>query len=278
MIVASWGWGRNSTWMIVKAIERGYPPDVILSMDTGIEHPDTYCTERWYVENIWKPAGIQYVRLTPATHPQYYDRRIAGRSLLQFCRDRHIVPLAASRWCSSDWKAKPGDRWMNEHGATENWLGFTDEEEKRVRRRGCYDPFAPFCSQPELIIVPQAKRKRKRDKPPTWRLRAPLWEDGDTLYDCQTQLETRGLLVPDKSGCVICPFSVRALLAAARAGNEQAIEHLQIVIELETQASLYAGRPVGLHPDGIQIKEAWETGITFDLDIPAVYRPCECAV
>ena len=281
MIVASWGWGLNSTWMIVKAIEQGRPPDVILSLDTGTEYEDTYCTERWYVENVWKPNGLEYIRLHPETHPQYYDKRIAGRSLYQFCIDQKIVPLPAARWCSADWKGRPGDAWLTDHGCTENWLGFTAEETRRVIRRGCQMPQesvqAVNLSLPG--IEPPEPEEVKRDKKP-WIVRAPLWEDGDSRRDCVLGLTRLGLLIPEKSGCGICPFNAKALLAAARGGHPLAVEWMEKVITLEETATENVGRPVGITPDGDRLKDFWEQQLPLDLldDLPVIFRPCECSM
>ena len=260
MIAASWGWGLNSTWMIVKAIEEGRPPDVVVSCDTGAEHEDTYCMERWYAENVWRPVGLEYVRLHPATHPCHYDKRVRGRTLLEFCREESYLPLAASRWCSADWKARPGDDWMEARGVTENWLGFTAEETRRVIRRGCEMPGLEESVNLMLpgMDAPKVKRrKRGREKP--WRVRAPLWEDGDTRRDCAVGLGRLGYPVPDKSGCGICPFNARNILRWARAGDwkwgvlgidpdvlPELVPPGEVLGEITAEASAATGIPEGL--------------------------------
>jgi hypothetical protein len=267
--------------MIVKAIQEGRPPDVILSMDTGIEHDDTYCISRWYAEHVWAPAGIEYVMLTPWDNPEYYDPRIAGRSLLQFCREQQIVPLASAKWCSADWKGRVGDRWMKARGATECWLGFTAEEERRVIRRGCEMDEPDY----EDVVLPglDAPLPEKRGDGKPWIVRAPLWEDDVYRRECAIGLQSLGYPVPDKSGCIICPFNWKRLLSAARAGDPEALEGIQICIELEEAATAKrvakGGRPVGITPMGTRIKDLWERP---GLDLGEIdykpYRPCECAV
>lgn len=285
MIALSWGLGRNSTWLLVKSIHEGNPPDVVLFLDTGIEHESTYCVERWYVKNVIGPAGIDYVRLTPQTHPQYYDKYVAERTLLQFCRDKQVVPLGAAKWCSSDWKSRPGNAWLPEHGCTENWVGFTAEETRRVIRRGCWMPEteADRVSQSSFDFLAQIPKKYKRPSErgvrPTWVLRAPLWEEDETLQDCLDGLEAHDMLVPDKSGCRICPFHVVEALRGARGGDELAIDTIELMMTLEDSASQKAGRRVGIMATGESVTQLWTLNQPLDgLDIPAIYRPCECAV
>ena len=281
--VASWGWGLNSTWMIVKAIAQGRPPDVILSLDTGAEHEDTYCMEQWYLKNVWEPAGIEYVRLSPQTHTEHYDKRIEGRSLLKFCQDRSIVPLAAARWCSADWKARPSDSWMEDKDVTENWLGFTAEETKRVMRRGCQMPDVAGVNLalPNMgALEVRKKRKRKRENKGHI-VRAPLWEDGDTRRDCELGLAAAGLPSPDKSGCGICPYNASRVLRNARAGDDMALQWLDTIITLEKAASAMSDRPVGILPSGQRITDMWELQLPLvglDADLVELYRPCECLI
>ena len=280
LVVASCGWGVNSVWMIVRALERGERLDVVLFSDTGVEHDDTYCVERWYREHVLEPAGVEYVRLSPWATPEWYkdDRIAGGRGLLAFCRMRTIVPLAAARWCSTVFKAEPGEAWCVAHGVTEQWLGFTEEEEKRVRRRGVWDPDGlagvdvALPGYEGLVVKKEAKGK-------PWRVRAPLWEDGVRRQDCVDELRAREMVVPEKSGCKICPFAARELVRAARAGEPYALEVAELVCELELAASEASGKLVGLTPDGDRVVDLLavpqlELG---DVDV-SVYRPCECAL
>jgi hypothetical protein len=169
---------------------------------------------------------------------------------------------------------------MKEHDCAENWLGFTAEETKRVIRRGCVMPDAPIMAvNLSLPGIKPPEQKQKKDKK-TWTVRAPLWEDGDTRRDCVLGLQGLGLLVPEKSGCGICPFNARMLLAAARGGHPTALQWMNRVIALEERASEDAGRPVGITPDGDRLKDFWEQSLPLEglQDIPVVFRPCECSV
>jgi hypothetical protein len=280
-VVASCGWGLNSVWMIVRAIESGEPPDVVLFEDTGCEHEDTYCIERWYVENVFTPAGVEYVRLSPWATPEWYDKRLRGsKGLLAFCQERRIVPLGAARWCSADFKARPGDRWMLAHGVTEAWLGFTVEEDNRVRRRGVFDPDAALLpEQYRLPFPPDLLPAEDAPETKPWVIRAPLWEAGQTREHCIEGLRDLGYIVPDKSGCIICPFRAGYLVRAARAGDPQARAYIDIIIGLELAASEAAERPVGILPTGGRVVDLMASP---ELDLGDVdystYRPCECGL
>ncbi len=62
--IASCSWGKDSTAMVLKLIEKNYPLDEIIFYDTGMEFKSIYSV-RDSVLPILKNKGIKYTELKP---------------------------------------------------------------------------------------------------------------------------------------------------------------------------------------------------------------------
>jgi len=146
--IISYGGGVNSTALAIMLINEGWKGVIVFS-DTGCEWPDTYCFID-YFENEWlQSRGFEIVRLKGMPwHRKGKTLGIQGCSLIEYCEARHVIPMAAVRWCSSAWKVVPLERYQN--GRTP-MLGIAADEAHRqmdanrplvdlgITRQGCVD-------------------------------------------------------------------------------------------------------------------------------------------
>lgn len=154
----------NSTAIIALCLLKELPwPDFIIFSDTGAEWPHTYK----YL-NYLEEKGIRMIYLTGGTK---------FMTLVDFCRQKKIIPSRINRWCTDHFKRiliHYFARSLNED--LEHWISFDAGETKRMEGR------------------------RKRG------FRFPLFELGINRIGCKKIIRKAGLGVPKKSGCFICPF------------------------------------------------------------------------
>ena len=162
----SFGAGVNSVAMTIMLVNDGWHGPIVFS-DTGCEWPETICYMDYFEEEWLKPRGLEIVRL--AGMP--WQRKAQGRSLIEYCEQDHIIPMAAVRWCTIGWKVEPIGRWCEANGIEHDLLGIAADESHR-----------------------QKDRVR------------PLVDEGVTRKGCIEIIKAEGLDVPQKSGCYICPF------------------------------------------------------------------------
>jgi len=162
----SFGGGVNSVAMTILLVNKGWHGPIVFS-DTQTEHPETYCYMDMFERDWLNPRGLEITRLSGMPWQRYKG----GVSLIEYCEVAKVIPLAAVRWCTAEWKGKPLDRWQEEHGGLTALIGIAADESHRMPRR-C----RPLCD---------------------W------WV---TRVGCIKAIEAEGLSIPRKSGCYICPF------------------------------------------------------------------------
>jgi len=154
--------------------------DYAVHADTGWERTETYqFAEKWtpWLKEHGIPVVIvqgRYYGKGPADRwvtPPFYTRGPGGDGQLY-------------RTCTNEWKIRPMERWVRKRrdsGHVEEWIGFTLDEAHRakVSRVGYMTLVHPYL---EML-----------DRP---------WTRGMVV----AWLEEKGLGVPVKSSCVICPF------------------------------------------------------------------------
>lgn len=163
--VLSYGAGVNSTALAILAVNQGWKGEIVFS-DTGAEWPETYCYMDYFEREYLAPRGMHVTRLGPRHSGN--KPSMAHGSLIEYCEERRIVPMAAARWCTINWKSGPLDRYAD---GRETMIGICADEAHRQRGRCC-----------------------------------PLVDLNIDRRGCIEIIQRAGLDVPQKSGCYICPF------------------------------------------------------------------------
>ena len=247
--VLSFGGGVNSVALAIMAINDGWRGEIVFS-DTGCEWPETMCYLDYFEQKWLRPQGFEIVRLKGMP----YQRHRKGVSLIEYCEAACVIPLAAQRWCTSEWKVKPMQRYG--HGRT-----FKKGEEREDRT---------------MIGIAIDERWRQLD-----RIR-PLVEAGVTREGCIEIIEVEGLDVPQKSGCYICPFQRDDQWRMLWERHPELFERAML-LEENTKRSKSGRWHATLDPSGkITLRQrllAYESQMTLpeiDMDDLLRYKPCIC--
>jgi hypothetical protein len=235
----SFGGGVNSTAMTIMLINEGWRGPIVFA-DTSCEWPETYCYMRTF-EAWLSERRLAITRLTGAP----WQTGAARLPLLDFCESKPQLPSPAFRWCTTDWKRRPCERWLRAHPEITAWLiGIAADESRRM---------------------PDATR--------------PLVDRHIDRQGCIRIIQDAGLSVPPKSGCVMCPYQRvdqwRRLWEV----------HPDIYARVEDieQNVIKTHGCYGLRMDGktlAQMREGFEGQMTmFDqdqMDKMLRFQPCEC--
>lgn len=202
--VLSLGAGVQSTAMLYMAIDGDIapPPAAVIFADTGWEPESVYdhvkklkeiCPFPFYVVNngnlrtaVMEGMGRKFAALP------YFVREDGKTSMLrrQCTREYKIEPIHRKirELCS----LKKGQHFPKSW-EVESWHGITTDEVERM------------------------KPSRMR-----WEVtRYPLIQMRYSRRDCRRYLEDRGLSVPHKSACIVCPFHSNAVWATLKQSNEK---------------------------------------------------------
>jgi hypothetical protein len=238
----SFGGGVNSVAMTIMLVNEGWRGPIVFA-DTGAEWPETYCYMGKF-ELLWlAPRGLAITTLLGA--PWQTGR--ARLPLLDFCESKPQLPSPAFRWCTTDWKRRPCDRWLKAYPTiTEYLIGIAADERHR---------------RPEDV--------------------RPLVDRGITREGCIKIIEAAGLSVPQKSGCVMCPYQ--------RIDQWRRLwqVHPEIFSRIEAieQNVMRTHHCYGLRMDGktlAQMRLSFEGQASMfddaDMDKMLRFRPCECTL
>jgi len=199
-LIVNWGFGVNSTALIVELCNRAIVPDLVIAADTLGEKPETYeyktLFEEWLIQEhklaiATVTRGITNVRKTGrkvATDVESYS------SLEQNCIVNKTLPSLAfgMKGCSQKWKREPID-WYADiwPPAVRAWA-----EGRKVTKALGYD-------------AGESRRAGITDDE-KYHYVYPLIDWGMTREDCVKVLEIAGLPVPPKSACFYCPASKKS--------------------------------------------------------------------
>lgn len=224
--VLSLGGGLDSWVVLLEAVRRGEPPDVVVfadvtdpeRLDPG-EWPSTYRHLDEVVRPFCAAHAIELVVLDTVRYPVR-----DARSLFAWMWDRGQIPVAGpNRICTTVAKVERFERWMDDRfggRAVEVWIGFEAGEEDRAakdpnagkprRARGLRmagitkNPFAAVANglrwTRSLAFAATSARRHNR---------FPLIEWGICRCRAQQIAEQSGLPVPRKSACMGCPYGSR---------------------------------------------------------------------
>lgn len=173
--ILSYGGGTQTIAMVVLVARGILPkPDCVIAADTGREMPTTWEYADAYARPLLASVGLEL--------------HIAGHDLATVDLYGHngdlLVPAYTptgklSAYCSAEWKERVVHRYarraLNAKGELVNWIGFSQDERRRVKGDG------------------DATR------------RYPLLELMLTRADCEHLIQEAGLPLPKKSRCYHCP-------------------------------------------------------------------------
>lgn len=244
----SFGAGVNSTAMTIMLVNEGWQGPIVFA-DTGCEWPETYCFMDYFEQEWLEPRGLEIIRLSGLP----WQRKKKGISLIAYCEQAHVIPLAAVRWCTSGWKGDACDRWAKEQGLTETLLGISAEESHR----------RPDSARP--LVNRHIDRK-----------------------GCVRIIQGEGLSVPRKSGCYICPFQRDAEWRELWKLHLELFDRAQRLEEGSKKRKIgrFGRHHATLDPSGKHTlrhrKERYEAQLPLlddaEMDGLLAYRPCICGI
>jgi hypothetical protein len=200
-VVLAYGVGVDSTALLIELAERGTPPDLVLTADTGVEKPATYA----YLDIIgpWMAArGIRHEIVRYQTKrfkhwPPYH-------SLLEMALTNGTLPSKSmgGSSCSLKYKKAPQDAYLATwQPAIDAW----GRGQKVVRLIG-------FDAGPRDTL---RTNHAAQIVDPRYDCQYPLREWGWDRAACTERIARAGLPVPPKSSCWFCigmsPAEVREL-------------------------------------------------------------------
>lgn len=241
--MVSYGGGVNSSALVIWLAEQGWRGEVVFA-DTGTEWPETMCYVRYFDSEYLQPHGLSLTVLRGLP----WQRYATGVSLIDYCEGHAMVPLAAARFCTREFKVRPLHAWAAEHGSPPMAIGIAAEESHR---------------QPDAI--------------------RPLVDAGIDRAECVRIIEQAGLDVPPKSGCYICPFQRPAMWRLLWERHPELFERAARLEEIATERR---GLRTTIQPDGVvslrQRQAMYEGQIPMwdeaEMDGLLAYRPCLCSL
>lgn len=179
--VVSYGGGLHSTAMLVKMVQDGQRPDIVLFADTGDELPETYATVEFY-KRWCENQGIEFQTVT----------NNYGKTLGQYLSDKNILPSRRRRDCTTKFKISPMNRYLRQRYGKKaiflKHIGYDATEKKRAEK-------ATYGKDGKL------------KSPKYERLTYPLIGWNMDRVACAEVLQKASLPVPQKSGCSFCIFT-----------------------------------------------------------------------
>ena len=203
------GAGVQTTAILLKYWQR-YKNGYIIFADTGDEKQETY----WYIEKYLKPfCKAHDLKWVTVKHKHNF-------SLMDWCMKRKILPIRARRWCTSDFKIKPINRFLRSIGATKKNpviedIGISLDESHR----------ANFSKYDVQYVVKNY----------------PLIDDKITRRECYTIIKEHGFPLPPKSGCDFCMFNKRSEMRKLYAKQP---DRFKQIVKMEQNDRFYPKKPL----------------------------------
>jgi 3'-phosphoadenosine 5'-phosphosulfate sulfotransferase (PAPS reductase)/FAD synthetase len=167
--IVMYGAGQDSTGMIVEMINRKMKIDEVIFSDTGAEQPETYEFIKEF-KSYLKKHKIKFT-IVKSSLGSLYDYYFSKR----------VIPFRLYRHCTDKFKIVPIRKYL----------------QKKYKGKEYVRLFGIACDEKQ-----RADKIRLRNKD----VEFPLLEFGFDRKDCIETIKKKGLSVPVKSGCYICPF------------------------------------------------------------------------
>jgi hypothetical protein len=226
----AYGGGVNSTALAVLLVSSGWRGHIVFA-DTGAEYPDTYD----FIFSTFSEWLRGYGLHIDVVGSEFRSEKFK-LSLPQLIDVYGMIPSVKKRWCTTEYKIAPFERWCKRHELN-----------------------------PDLAMVGIAYDESHRRKD---RIR-PLVEMRITRDQCAEIIRSAGLPVPRKSGCFCCPFQSRSQWIALKRLYPERFAFL-VWIESRTGLKFHPDGELYLS----QITASY--GQTEMFDFSEFYRPCLC--
>lgn len=167
--ILSFGGGLQTTALSILVVEGKVEVDAAVFADTGAEKPETY----WYIEEYIKPmlrgVGIPFITV------RHDSPRYKHGDLYEYLWGFRDIPSLQYRKCTANFKIRPITKLIGK--SCVQLIGFSSDEAHRAEKH-----------------IPRVTKQH------------PLIEMGLSALDCRRIIGERGLPIPLKSSCYICPF------------------------------------------------------------------------
>ncbi len=239
----SFGGGVNSVALYLYLLDQGVEFEAVF-VDHGGDWPETY----EYVDMFRQQYPITVLRPQRRSTPPGQSDSVVFDSIVDFCFARKMVPHRARRWCTSDFKVKVIQTYIEK--PCFNFLGIDAGESHRAK------------------IV-----NRNGEE-----LRYPLIEADIDRDGCKALIKKHNLPIPIKSGCYICPFQRVGQLRELRRKHPELFCKLERLEDrnnaererLGKEPAYNFKKPVRVIAEkGIEQSKIWQED---------EYPPCECGL
>jgi hypothetical protein len=236
--VLSLGWGVQSfTLAAMAALDEIEKPDLVVFADTTHENASAYKLAEDFTSWLGERGVTVETVQAKSTQVESDKNELRIPAFTKNIKTGEISQIG--RQCTGIWKISPVRKLVSaklkEHGlkktpdVAEMWLGITTDEWQRMR-----------------------------DADVKWvKNRFPLIERRMSRMDCITWLESKDLPVPDKSGCVFCPY-MRTSYWEKSKRNQQSGDW-QYAVEVDKsirQAKRIQGYELFIHRKGLPLEDA----------------------
>ena len=144
--VANLSGGKDSSCMTLKLLEEGYPVDMILFCDTGLEFFEMYNHLDEFEQYIKKYTDIGITRIKPEKPFEYYflEHEIHHRKNSAYNEKFGTTHKGYGwagpkmRWCTNRLKTQPRERFLRELRKKYNvieYVGLAADEQYRLKRK-----------------------------------------------------------------------------------------------------------------------------------------------
>lgn len=184
--VYSFSGGKDSTAMLLKALEKKNPVDLILFFDTGMEFPHLYR----HIERVknYIRRDITVVKSNDSFEYLFSEKRVNRKIGSPFANQLgYSWPSLRTRWCTEYLKNQPRRQFLRplrEKYEVIEYIGIAADETQRLTRK---------CNTRRNV-------------------RLPLVDDGMSESDCLDYCKAKGFTwdglydVFDRLSCWCCPF------------------------------------------------------------------------
>ena len=236
--VLSLGWGVQSfTLAAMAALDEIEKPDLVVFADTTHENASAYELADKFTPWLGERGVTVETVQTKSTEVESAKNEVRIPAFAKNIETGAISQIG--RQCTGLWKISPVRKLVSaklkEHGlkktpdVAEMWLGITTDEWQRMR-----------------------------DADVKWvKNRFPLIERRMSRMDCITWLESKDLPVPDKSGCVFCPYMKTAYWKKSKRNQQSGDwQHAVDIDNSIRQSKIIKGYELFINRKGLPLEEA----------------------
>lgn len=137
--VYSFSGGKDSTAMVLMALERGLPVDEVVFFDTGWEFPQIYD----HIDLFEKKTGLKVVQLKPRVSLDYLMlERVISKGKHMGMRG-YGFPWSMGRYCTRE-KQDQLDAYARKIGECKRYVGIAADETKRIGKNKRFKHILPL--------------------------------------------------------------------------------------------------------------------------------------